>query len=262
MLKFSANISIMFQEFPVLERLKAAAEAGFKAVEIWFPYDIPAAEMKEQLQKHHLLCVGMNSPSGNAAAGDWGLAADPARHDEFMASVRQAMAYAQAIDCPKVHVMAGVAPPSLSAADAWEVYGNNIKAACAIAQDHGRQVLIEPLNALDRPSYLLTRQAQAIDLIRALNCGNLQIMLDLYHVQRGEGNLVERMRASMPFAGHIQIADVPGRHEPGTGEVNFSFVFTEIERLGYKGWIGCEYTPLGATTEGLGWRDRLAGSAA
>ncbi len=133
------------------------------------------------------------------------------------------------------------------------MYCENIALACAIAKRHARQVLVEPLNAIDRPTYLLSRQAEAIELIDSLGCDNLRIMLDLYHLQRGEGNLIERMRASLPYAGHVQFADVPGRHEPGTGEINFPAVFAELERLQYQGWIGCEYFPRTTTLESFGW---------
>jgi hydroxypyruvate isomerase len=255
MLRFSANLSTMFQEVPLIERFAAAAQAGFKAVELWFPYDIPAENLAKELRRNDLVCVGINSPPGDVAKGDWGVAADPSRCAEFTAGVEQAMAYAQTIDCA-VHVMAGVPAPGLQAADAWQIYRDNIARACDIAKRYGRQVLIEPLNAIDRPTYLLSRQSQAIEVIEALGRDNLRVMLDLFHVQRGEGNLTERMRQSLPYAGHVQIADVPGRHEPGTGEINYPFMFAELERLGYEGWIGCEYFPRASTVEGLGWMAR------
>ena len=255
MLRFSANLSTMFQELPLIERFAAAAAAGFKAVELWFPYEIPAEHLANELKTNSLVCVGINSPPGDTAKGDWGVAVDPARRGEFTEGVEQAMAYAQAIDCA-VHVMAGIPAQRLQAAEAWQIYQDNIAAACATAKRYGRQVLVEPLNAIDRPTYLLSRQSQAIELIEALGRDNLRIMLDLFHVQRGEGNLTERMRKSLPYAGHVQIADVPGRHEPGTGEINYAFMFAELERLGYAGWIGCEYFPRASTVEGLGWMAR------
>ena len=192
------------------------------------------------------------------AEGDWGLALDPDRRNAFADSVTQAMRYAEAIGCPCVHVMAGNRVPGQSDAQAWQLYAGNIAAACVIARGFGRQVLVEPLNAVDRPQYFLSRQDQAIALIDELQQDNLGLMLDLFHLQRGEGNLIERLRKSLPYAFHVQIADVPGRHEPGTGEIRFDFVFAELERLGYTGWIGCEYLPLADTAAGLGWRDAYA----
>ncbi|MDO9406488.1 MAG: TIM barrel protein [Polaromonas sp.] len=258
MLRFSANLSTLFQQLPLRERFSAAAAAGFEAVEVWFPYEIPASELAALLKDHGLVCVGINSPPGDVSQGDWGLALDRSRQNLFDDSVAQAMAYAEAIDCPNVHVMAGNRVAGVSEAQALQDYSASIERACAIARRHGRRVMVEPLNAVDRPTYFLTRQQQAIDLIDALQQDNLGLMLDLFHLQRGEGNLVERMRRSLPYAAHVQIADVPGRHEPGTGEINFPFVFAELERLGYDGWIGCEYLPAGDTVDGLGWLQRLA----
>ncbi len=252
MLRFSANLSTLFQELPLVDRFAAAAE-WFKGVELWFPYEIDARIMADVLQANGLVCVAINSPPGKVENGDWGIAVDPARKDDFLDSVESAMVYAQTIGCPNVHVMAGIIPHGLAAEDAWHTYKENITAACASAKRHGRQALVEPLNAIDRPAYLLTRQSQAIELIKAVGCDNLRIMVDIFHMQRGEGNLTERMRASLPYAGHVQIADVPGRHEPGTGEINFAYVFTELERLGWAGWVGCEYFPRTTTLDGLGW---------
>lgn len=253
MLRFSANLSTLFTELPLFERPAAAARAGFKAVELWFPYEIPAREFGGILEANDLVCVGINTAPGNVSKGDWGLAVDPARRSEFIEGVEEAMSYAQAIECPNVHVMAGVPATGLSPAAAWQVYTNNIASACEAAKRYGRQVLVEPLNAIDRPTYLLSRQEQAIELIDSLKCDNLRIMVDLFHIQRGEGNLIERMRASLPHAGHVQVADVPGRNEPGTGEINFAAVFAELNRLNYPGWVGCEYFPRSTTVEGLGW---------
>lgn len=253
MTRYSANLSTLFQDLPLRERFAAAAQAGFAAVEMWFPYEIPSNEMAAQLQKHALRCVGINSPAGDVSAGDWGLATDPDGVDAFCASVDQAMRYARDIDCPNVHVMAGIVPAHLSRAVAWALYETNIARACDIAQDYGRRVLIEPLNAVDRPTYLLNTQQQALHLVQTLQRDNLSIMLDLFHLQRGEGNLIEGMLRSLAHAAHVQIADVPGRHEPGTGEINFRNVFAAVAQADYKGWVGCEYLPLNSTQEGLSW---------
>ncbi|RYX97990.1 MAG: hydroxypyruvate isomerase [Comamonadaceae bacterium] len=253
MLRFSANLSTLFQQLPFRERFAAAAEAGFKAVETWFPYEIPAGELSAILRDNGLACVGINSPAGDVANGDWGLALDTSRRPQFEQSVDTAMRYAEAIDCPNVHVMAGNRVAGVSEEQSMADYSASIALACDIARRHGRQVMVEALNVIDRPAYFLNRQDQALALIESLQVDNLGVMLDLFHVQRGEGNLVERMRKSLPHARHIQIADAPARHEPGTGEINFGFVFAELERLGYQGWIGCEYLPAGDTVAGLGW---------
>ena len=250
---FSANLSMLYLDLDFLDRFEAAAKDGFKGVEFWFPYEETAHTVAAKLHEHDLTCVGINSPAGDIARGDWGLAVDPQRRGEFIDSVEQAMSYAQSIDCAKVHVMAGNRAEGLTDAEAWDLYKDNIARACDIARRHGRRVMVEPLNAVDRPGYYLSRQDQAIELVQSLQQGNLGIMLDLFHLQRGEGNLVERMRKSLPFAEHVQIADVPGRHEPGTGEINFPFVFSELQRLGYDGWIGCEYAPQDSTRDGLVW---------
>ncbi|CAB3753679.1 hydroxypyruvate isomerase family protein [Paraburkholderia humisilvae] len=258
MLKFSANLSTLFQDRPLAERIAAARAAGFGAVEMWFPYDVPPDQLRATLHEHGLPMIGINSAPGNVGAGDWGLAADPRRRGAFVDSLHEAFEYARMIGCPNVHVMAGIVDSSISHAAAWDTYEANIDEACRIAAHHALTVMIEPLNAVDRPAYLLTRQRQAIALIEKLKRPNLKIMLDLFHVQRGEGNLIERMLASLPHAAHVQIADVPGRHEPGTGEINFRKVFDTLQAAGWNGWVGAEYFPLGGTEAGLGWMGSAA----
>jgi hydroxypyruvate isomerase len=262
MLKFSANLSTLFQDRPLAERIAAARAAGFGAVEMWFPYDVPPSQLRDTLREHVLPMIGINTAPGNVGAGDWGLAADPRRRGTFVDSLHEAFEYAHTIGCPNVHVMAGIVDPSVSRDAAWDTYQANIDEACRIAAQHALTVMIEPLNAIDRPAYLLTRQQQAIALIDTLNRPNLKIMLDLFHLQRGEGNLIERMLASLRYAAHVQIADVPGRHEPGTGEINFGKVFGALQAAGWTGWIGAEYLPLdggkAGTEAGLGWMKSAA----
>jgi hydroxypyruvate isomerase len=253
MFKFSANLSTLFQDRPLADRIAAARTAGFSAVEMWFPYNVPPAQLRDTLREHGVPMIGINTEAGNVNAGDWGLAADPGRRGAFIESLHEAFEYAQVIGCPNVHVMAGMVDASASHAVAWDTYQANIDEACRIAAQYALTVMIEPLNAVDRPAYLLTRQQQAIALIDTLKRPNLKIMLDLFHVQRGEGNLIERMLTSLPYAAHVQIADVPGRHEPGTGEINFAKVFEALQKAGWTGWIGAEYFPAGATEAGLGW---------
>jgi hydroxypyruvate isomerase len=262
MLRFSANLSTLFQELPLASRFEAAAKAGFDAVELWFPYEIPAPQMRTLLEAHGLRCVGINSPAGDIQRGDWGLAADPTRREAFDASVEQAFDYAQAIGCANVHVMAGQIEAGAPWQPAWDHYLQCMGAAADRAAARNLTVMIEPLNRLDRPRYLLNTQAQALEALATLNRPNLKIMLDVYHLQRGEGNLIERLRASLPHAAHVQIADNPGRHEPGTGEIRFDTVFAEIERSGYAGTIGCEYLPSGSTAESFGWLETMRAAQA
>jgi hydroxypyruvate isomerase len=261
MLRFSANISTLFQDSPLAQRFEAAARAGFQAIEIWFPYEMPAAQMRDLLQKNGLRCVGINSPFGDAATGDWGLAADPRRREQFEASIVDAFDYARQIDCPNVHVMAGHRSETGSRQAAWENYLTCIGRSCDLARENGLTVMIEPLNAIDRPLYLLQTQAQALTAISQLGRANLKIMLDVYHLQRGEGNLIERMLASLPHAAHVQVADNPGRHEPGTGEINYASVFAALEASGYGGYVGCEFYPSGRSEDSFTWLHRLLDAA-
>jgi 2-dehydrotetronate isomerase len=259
MLRWSANISMLFAELPFLDRFAAARAQGFDAVEFWFPYEWPAAQVAQRLADNGLICVGINSPAGDVAAGDWGLAADPKRKTAFEDSVRLAFDYAAALNCPAVHVMAGLTGHTAPDPRLHGGYLDNIAFAAEHAAGLGKTVLIEPLNPVNRPGYVLWRQQQARDVIDQLALANVRVMFDLYHAQMTEGNLIDNLRAHGPRIGHIQVADVPGRHEPGTGEVNWRAVFAAIEKLDYRGWIGCEYQPRANTVEGLGWRQQLTG---
>jgi hydroxypyruvate isomerase len=253
LLKFSANLSILFQELELEARFAAAADLGFQAIELWYPYELSTARVAELLKQHSLQCVGLNTPAGDAANGDWGLAVDPNRRKDFQNSVVLALEYADAMQCRHVHVMAGQVQTNLSKDDAWACYIENIAYAARAAAAVDKVVMIEPLNAVDRPTYLLNTQAQAREVIERLALPNVKIMLDLFHLQRGEGNLIENMLRSLPHAAHVQIADNPGRHEPGTGEVNFDAVFKALVDAGYEGWVGCEYSPSGSTQSSLAW---------
>jgi hydroxypyruvate isomerase len=241
--RLSANISILFTELPFLERLEAAAKAGFRAVECWFPYEWPSAQIKARLDANGLKIIGINSAPGDTAQGQFGLAATRQR-TEFCASVLQALDYAQALECPNVHLLSGMGDPQ--DAPTRERYLDNIAWAADEAAKLGKTLLLEPLNPVDRPGYYLSRQSQALDIVQTLSRPNLKIMFDVYHVQMTEGRIVSTMLANLPHIGHMQIADVPGRHEPGTGEIRFDFIFEQIQRSGYLergGWIGCEYKP-------------------
>lgn len=255
MLRLSANLSLLFTELPFLDRFAAARAHGFNAVEFWFPYDWPASVVAQCLQDNGLACAGINSSAGEAA--DWGLAADPARGALFRASVQQAFDYASALNCPAVHVMAGLTGQAAPDPLGHTTYRDNLAYATELAARHGKTVLIEPLNPIDRPGYLLWRQQQARELIDQLGLPNLRVMFDLYHAQMTEGRLLDNLYAHGARIGHIQIADVPGRHEPGTGEVHWPAVLAAIEASGYAGWIGCEYKPKADTGAGLSWRESL-----
>ena len=252
---FAANLSMMFQELPFLDRFEAAAKAGFKAVEFLFPYDYPAPDIRQRLDRFGLRQVLFNLPPGDWAKGERGLAALPGREAEFNAGVERAIEYATALGCPQVHAMAGV-PLNVSLEQASATYGANLRAAAARFQANGVRVLIEPLNTRDMPGYFLTTAEQARLIIEMVNHPNLFLQMDLYHAQIMGGDLAERTRSHWKLIRHFQIAGVPGRHEPDVGEINYPYLFDLIDSLGYDGWIGCEYRPRGKTLEGLGWARR------
>jgi 2-dehydrotetronate isomerase len=251
--RLSANISILFTELPFLDRFAAAARAGFKAVECWFPYEHPAAEVKARLDAHGLLMIGINTSPGDTAKGQFGLAAGMQR-TEFRASALQAFAYANVLGCANVHVLSGMGDPQDEATR--ERYLEGMAWAADEAAKQNITALIEPLNPVDRPGYYLSRQSQALEIVQALQKPNLKIMFDVYHVQMTEGRIVSTMLANLPHIGHIQIADVPGRHEPGTGEIRFDYIFDQIKASGWLargGWIGCEYKPKTHSDQSQGW---------
>ena len=252
---FSANLSIMFLELPFLERFAAARKAGFEFVECWFPYDHAVATVERALNENGLKLVGINSAPGEA--GEWGLAALPARQEDFASSLDQALDYAGRLGSA-VHVMAGLVG-AVPFADAQAAYLENLEYAIEKAGRAGVQLLIEPLNSRDRPGYFLQTVEQADAIIARSGFGSLKLMFDCYHVQRESGDLTTRLARYLPIIGHIQIASVPHRNEPDTGEVDYRFVFHELERLGWDRPIGAEYKPSASTLDGLGWMKRLAG---
>ncbi|MCX7932519.1 MAG: hydroxypyruvate isomerase family protein [Rhodovarius sp.] len=251
--RFAANLSMMFQEYPFLDRFAAARAAGFEAVEFLFPYDYPAREIAGRLRDHGLSLVLFNAPPGDWAAGERGLACHPGRQQEFRDGILRALDYAGELRCPRLHVMAGIMPPGVAPATLSAVYAINLAWAAERAIAEGVTCVIEPINQRDMPGYALTGTAAAVQVIEAVGRDRLGLQLDLYHTQISEGDLVPRARALLPYIAHMQVADTPGRHEPGTGEVNWPFVFAEIDAMGYQGWIGCEYRPKAGTLEGLSW---------
>ena len=253
--RFAANLAYLFLELPFLERFAAAAAAGFEAVEFPSPYDHPPQQLAEHLARHNLRQVLLNLPMGNAEAGDRGLAAVPGREVEFAESLELALEYARALDCPHVHVMAGIAS-SADPETAWQTYIANLRLAADRAADDERAIVIEMINTRDMPGYFLHSIRDATRAIDAVHHPNLGLLLDVYHCQVLEGDLAVNIRNLMPVTRHMQIAGTPERHEPDVGEINYPYLFRLIDSLGYRGWIGCEYRPLGSTRQGLLWFER------
>jgi 2-dehydrotetronate isomerase len=250
--RFAANLTMMYNEHPFLERFAAAAKDGFKAVEFLFPYEFAAFELKERLDAHGLVQVLFNAPPGDWAGGERGIAALSGREDEFKRSIDTALEYAAVLGNRKVHVMAGVVANG-DRARHRDVYLRNIAYAAQAARSAGITILIEPINTRDMPGYFLNRQDDAHAICRELGASNLRVQFDCYHCQIVEGDLAVKLTRDIAGIGHIQAAGVPERHEPDVGEVNYPYLFELIDALGYDGWIGCEYRPRAGTSEGLGW---------
>lgn len=257
--RFAANLSMMYTEHSFIDRFAAAAADGFDAVEYLFPYAVERAELAAQLQAHGLTQALFNAPPGNFDAGERGLACLPDRVDEFRRGfVAQALPYAQALGCTRVHVMAGLAPAGVAREALQDCYQANLAWAAQQAAPHGVAVLIEPINTRDIPGFFLNRQDQAHAVVRAVGATNLQVQMDLYHCQIVEGDVTMKLRQYLGAAGggrvgHIQIAGVPDRHEPDLGELHHPYLFEQIDALGYTGFVGCEYRPRAGTSAGLGW---------
>ena len=251
--RFAANLTMLFTELPFLERFAAAKAAGFDAVEYLFPYAYDAQVLAQALQTHGLKQVLHNLPAGDWEAGERGIACHPDRVAEFRAGIPQAIAYAQALGCGQLNCLAGKLPDGVTPAQAHATLVANLRHAAEQLKTAGIRLLIEPINTYDIPGFFLstTRQAQA--LIDEVGSDNLYIQYDLYHAQRMEGELAATAQKYLARIAHVQLADNPGRHEPGTGEINYAFLFRHLEAIGYTGWIGCEYKPRTTTTEGLGW---------
>jgi hydroxypyruvate isomerase len=259
--RFAANISTLYPEFPLLERVGAAARDGFAAVEVQAPYAVAASELRRSIVDAGVQLVLMNAPPGDASAGECGLAALPGREAAFETSIELALDYAQTAGAPRVHVMAGAPPPEADGDAVTAAYLRNLRYACDRFAPQGIQVTIEPINLRDMPGYFLTRPEQAAALIEGVGAPNLALQFDLYHAQIMVGDLARRLDLHFALIGHVQVAGVPGRHEPDVGEVNFPYLFRVLDRLGYAGWVGCEYRPArgtepGGTSAGLGWLRR------
>jgi hydroxypyruvate isomerase len=252
--RFAANLSMMFNEVAFLDRFAAARKAGFDAVEFLFPYEHPPGELRKRLDGEGLTQALFNMPPGNWAQGERGLASLPGRQAEFREGVQQALDYAGALSCKLVHCMAGIVPAAVSQVTAGSVYAANLAWAAEQAQKAGVRVVIEPINHRDMPGYFLNTEAQGAAVVEAIGRDRLGLQFDVYHCQTTEGDITKRMEQFMPVIAHIQIADVPARNEPGTGEIGWRFVFRRMDELGYDGWVGCEYRPAGDTVAGLRWR--------
>lgn len=253
--RFAANLTMMFNEYAFLDRFAAAAQAGFDAVEFLFPYDHPAEVIAEALAQNGLTQALFNLPPGNWAAGDRGMAALPERQEEFRVSVAVALEYARATGASRIHVMSGLADPGDRAA--LRCYADSLDYLCDKAGAAGVDVMIEPINRRDMPGYFLCKFDQALDVISTAGHANLKLQYDIYHRQILHGDVSVSLRDLMPVIGHIQIAAVPLRHEPGTGELNDFHILRELDKLGYGGFVGCEYRPKAATETGLEWMKQV-----
>lgn len=251
--RFAANLSMMFNEAPFLDRFALAAKAGFKGVEFLFPYEHPAAEIAARLRDNGLQQVLFNAPAGDFGKGERGMAAIPGKQAAFRESIKLALEYATTLACPRLHIMAGLKPEGVAHDTLTAVYGANLAYAAEECAKAGVKPIIEPINHRDIPGFFLNTTDQAAAIIAAVGPEKLGMQFDLYHCQITEGDVVKRVEKHLPLIAHMQVADTPGRHEPGTGEVNWPFVFKTIDALGFRGWIGCEYRPAGETLAGLSW---------
>jgi hydroxypyruvate isomerase len=253
--RFAANLTMLFNEVPFLERFDAAARAGFRAVEFVSPYEHPADDVAHAARAAGVETVVFNLPPGDWAKGDRGMACDPARAAEFRDGVERGIAYARALSCPRLHCMAGIRPAGLPEAVLRESYLASLRLAGRALEGNGLALLVEGINTRDMPGYYLSTSRQAFELMDAAGLPGLHYQYDVYHMQIMEGDLAPTLERRLARIGHVQIADPPGRNEPGTGEVNFAFLLGHLDRIGYRGWVGCEYRPRAGTLAGLSWLD-------
>jgi len=255
--RFAANLSMLFTEAPFLERFGRAARAGFEAVECQFPYEATPEQIRAELQAHGLSLILHNLPAGNWAAGERGIACHPDRVAEFREGVQRAITYAAALGVKKINCLVGIRPAGVTESDARATLVANLRHAAAELGAHGIDLLIEPINTFDIPGFFVSTTAQALALLDEVGAPNAYVQYDAYHMQRMEGELAGTLQRHLARIGHVQIADNPGRNEPGTGEIRYDFLFRHLDRIGYSGWVGAEYKPAGVTEAGLGWRTAL-----
>jgi hydroxypyruvate isomerase len=255
--KFAANLTMLFNEVDFLGRFEKAASAGFEAVEFLFPYDYSAEELRKRLDDNKLKLVLHNLPAGDWAAGERGIACHPDRVNEFREGVAKAIGYAKTLGVGQLNCLAGKLPAGVSPEQAHKTFVENLRFAAAEFKKAGLRLLMEPINTYDIPGFFLNRTEQALAIHKEVGADNLFIQYDIYHAQRMEGELAANIKNHLDKIGHLQLADNPGRNEPGTGEINYAFLFKWIDSVGYQGWIGCEYKPKTTTEAGLGWRASL-----
>lgn len=256
--RFAANLTMLFTEVPFLDRFARAAKAGFRSVEFLFPYAWPAAEIRERLDSHGLELVLHNLPAGNWDAGERGIACHPDRVAEFREGVERAIAYAGVLSVPRLNCLAGIAPAGADPRLLRSTLVANLRHAAGELRKADLALLVEPINTYDIPGFYLSRTQQALDILDEVDAPNALLQYDIYHAQRTEGELAATLQKHLARIGHIQLADNPGRHEPGSGEINYAFLLAHLDRIGYAGWIGCEYKPAARTEDGLHWRQQYA----
>lgn len=255
-MKVAANLSMLYAEHGFLDRFAAAADDGFRGVEFVSPYEQAPQDVAEAARRAGVTVALFNSPAGDWAAGERGMACDPARREAFRSGIERAIDYAGALGCTRLHVMAGNVPPDVSAKAAEAAFIDNLAWAAERLEAAGVMALIEPINPVDMPGYGLSSLEQAERVLKAVGHANLRLQYDFYHMAMLGVALVDTFQRLLPVIGHVQVADMPGRHEPGSGSVDFGAVFAAIRASGYDGWVGAEYRPLAGTSEGLGWMKR------
>jgi len=258
--RFAANLTMLFNEVPFLDRFERAARAGFEAVEFLFPYAHDPGEIRERLDRNGLALVLHNLPAGNWDGGERGIACHPDRVAEFREGVSRAIDYAQALGVGQLNCLAGKAPPGVDDEVLRRTFVENLAHAAGALKRAGLRLLVEPINTFDIPGFYLNRTAQAVSILDEVGADNIHLQYDIYHAQRMEGELAATLQKHLSRIAHVQLADNPGRNEPGTGEIDYRFLFSHLDRIGYAGWVGCEYKPATTTEAGLGWRERLARS--
>lgn len=251
--KFAANLTMMFNEVPFLDRFEAAAKAGFKYVEYLWPYDFPAEELKVKLDQYGLKQVLFNTAAGDVSQGEWGLAAVPGREADAHQHIDQALKYAIALGCPTVHIMAGVVPEGTDREAYKQTFVENIRYASDKFKEHGINICLEALSPEVKPNYLLKSQFDTLEIVELVDRENVAVQLDYFHAQNVDGNLARLTDKLKDKFTHVQIASVPDRHEPDEGEINYQYIFDKLDQIGYEGYIGCEYKPRGDTAKGLSW---------
>ena len=254
MTKLAANLTMLFTEHAFLDRFEAAARAGFRGVEFLFPYAFHVDQIADKLSLYQLDLVLHNLPAGNWEAGERGIACHPDRVGEFREGVDEAISYAKVLGVKQLNCLVGIVPPGVTQESAHHTVVRNLKFAADKLKAEGIRLLIEPINTFDIPGFFLSHTKQAVEIIKATGSDNVFVQYDIYHMQRMEGELVNTIKANLPLIKHVQLADNPGRFEPGTGEINYRYVLAQLDAMGYDGWIGCEYKPKAGTVEGLGWR--------